>query len=66
LVTLLGYEFAALLSGAALIEIVCSWPGLGSLLLTAVRSKDVYLVMSSTLLASVLLIVGQYPGRLFY
>ena len=59
LVTLLGYEFAALLSGAALIEIVCSWPGLGSLLLTAVRSKDVYLVMSSTLLAGVLLIIGN-------
>ncbi len=59
LVTLLGYEFASLLSGAALIEIVCSWPGLGSLLLTAVRAKDVYLVMSSTLLAGVLLIVGN-------
>jgi peptide/nickel transport system permease protein len=59
LVTLLGYEFAALLSGAALIEIVCSWPGLGSLLLTAVRSKDVYLVMSSTLLAGVLLVIGN-------
>ncbi len=59
LVTLLGYEFAALLSGAALIEIVCSWPGLGSLLLTAVRSKDIYLVMSSTVLAGVLLIMGN-------
>ncbi|MBF0510825.1 MAG: ABC transporter permease [Candidatus Omnitrophica bacterium] len=59
LVTLLGYEFASLLSGAALVEIVCSWPGLGSLLLTAVRAKDIYLVMSSTLLAGVLLIVGN-------
>jgi len=59
LVTLLGYEFASLLSGAALIEIVCSWPGLGSLLLTAVRAKDVYLVMSSTLLAGVLLVMGN-------
>jgi len=59
LVTLLGYEFASLLSGAALIEIVCSWPGLGSLLLTAVRAKDVYLVMSSTLLAGVLLVIGN-------
>ncbi|MDE2223086.1 MAG: ABC transporter permease [Candidatus Omnitrophica bacterium] len=59
LVTLLGYEFASLLSGAALIEIVCSWPGLGSLLLTAVRAKDVYLVMSSTLLAGVLLVLGN-------
>lgn len=59
LVTLLGYEFAALLSGAALIEIVCSWPGLGNLLLTAVRAKDVYLVMSSTLMAAVMLIIGN-------
>lgn len=59
LVTLLGYEFASLLSGAALIEIVCSWPGLGSLLLTAVRAKDIYLVMSSTLLGGVLLIMGN-------
>ena len=59
LVTLLGFEFASLLSGAALIEIVCSWPGLGSLLLTAVRSKDVFVVMSSTLLAGVLLVVGN-------
>ncbi len=59
LVTLLGYDFASLLSGAALIEIVCSWPGLGSLLLTAVRAKDIYLVMSSTLLAGVLLVLGN-------
>jgi peptide/nickel transport system permease protein len=59
LVTLLGFEFASLLSGAALIEIVCSWPGLGNLLLTAVRAKDVYLVMSSTLMAGVMLTFGM-------
>ncbi|MFA5261469.1 MAG: ABC transporter permease, partial [Candidatus Omnitrophota bacterium] len=45
LITLLGYEFSSLLSGAALLEIICSWPGLGALMLTAVRSKDIYLVM---------------------
>ncbi len=59
MVTLLGYEFASLLSGAALIEIVCSWPGLGALLLTAVRAKDVYVVMASLLLSGVLLIIGN-------
>lgn len=59
LITLLGYEFSGLLSGAALIEIICSWPGLGSLMLTAVRSKDVYLVMASMLMGGLLFIVGN-------
>ncbi len=59
LITLLGYEFASLLSGAALIEIICSWPGLGSLMLTAVRSKDIYLVMSNVLMGGLLFIIGN-------
>ena len=59
LITLLGYEFSGLLSGAALIEIICSWTGLGSLMLTAVRSKDIYLVMASMLMGSVLFIFGN-------
>ncbi|MBI4309813.1 MAG: ABC transporter permease [Candidatus Omnitrophica bacterium] len=59
MVTLLGYEFASLLSGAALVEIVCSWPGLGALMLTAVRSKDVYVVMAGMLMGGVLLLLGN-------
>ncbi len=59
LITLLGYEFAALLSGAALMEIVTSWPGLGSLMLTAVRSKDIYLVMASMMMGGVLFVIGN-------
>jgi len=59
LITLLGYEFSSLLSGAALIEIICSWPGLGSLMLTAVRSKDIYLVMASMLMGGFLFILGN-------
>jgi peptide/nickel transport system permease protein len=59
LITLLGYEFSALLSGAALTEIITSWPGLGSLMLTAVRSKDIYLVMASMLMGSVMFLIGN-------
>ena len=59
LITMLGFEFSGLLSGAALIEIICSWPGLGSLMLTAVRSKDVYLVMASMMMGGILYIVGN-------
>ncbi len=59
LVTLLGYELSGLISGAALIEIVCSWPGIGSLMLTAVRSKDIYVVMANLILVSFLLLLGN-------
>ncbi|VAX35388.1 Oligopeptide transport system permease protein OppB (TC 3.A.1.5.1) [hydrothermal vent metagenome] len=59
LITLLGYEFSSLLSGAALIEIICSWPGLGSLMLTAVRSKDIYLVMASMLMGGIIFLIGN-------
>ncbi len=59
LITILGYELSGLLSGAALIEVICNWPGLGSLMLTAVRAKDVYLVMSSMIMGGCLLILGN-------
>lgn len=59
LITLLGYEFSALLSGAALVEIIVSWPGLGTLMLTAVRSKDIYLVMASFMMGGILFIIGN-------
>ena len=59
LVTLLGYEFSSLLSGAALVEIICSWPGLGVLLLTATRAKDLYLVMASMMMGGILFLLGN-------
>lgn len=59
LITLFGYEIAALLSGAVLVEQVMSYPGLGAMTLEALTSKDIYLVMASVLMASVLLIVGN-------
>lgn len=59
LVTLFGFEFSALLSGAALLEIVINWPGLGSLMLAAVRAQDTFLVMGSMLMGGVMLILGN-------
>jgi peptide/nickel transport system permease protein len=59
LVTLLGFEFAALFGGAALMEIVLNYPGMGMLLLDALRAKDQFLVMSLFLIGSVLLVLGN-------
>ena len=59
LITLLGFEFASLLSGAFIAEFFFNWPGLGQLILKAVTAKDVYLVMASLMMGAVMLIVGN-------
>jgi peptide/nickel transport system permease protein len=59
LITMLGYEFAGLLSGAALTETVLAYPGLGRLTLEAVLTKDMNLVMASLMLGAVMLIAGN-------
>lgn len=59
LITLLGFEFSSLLSGAFITETFFNWPGLGRLTLEAVRSQDLYLVMASLMMAAVMLIVGN-------
>jgi len=58
-VTLAGAELGELLGGAALVEAVMNLQGLGTLMLGAVQSLDVYLVMGSVLIGSILLLVGN-------
>ncbi|RLJ69893.1 peptide/nickel transport system permease protein [Hydrogenivirga caldilitoris] len=57
--TLLGYEVASLISGAALIEIITGWPGMGMLMLDAVLSQDLFLVMGGLYIGTIMLIVGN-------
>jgi peptide/nickel transport system permease protein len=59
LVTLLGFEFASLLSGAFIAEYFFNWPGLGKLTLEAVTNQDLYLVMASLMMGAAMLIVGN-------
>lgn len=59
MVTLLGFEFASLLSGAALTEYVFQYPGLGRLILEAVIKLDINLVMASLMIGAIMLILGN-------
>lgn len=59
LITLLGFEFASLLSGAFIAEFFFNWPGLGRLILQAVLAQDLYLVMASLMMGAVMLIAGN-------
>jgi peptide/nickel transport system permease protein len=54
-----GYELSGLLAGAALVENVMSWPGLGRLLLESVQAQDLYVAMGAFVMGGVLLIIGN-------
>jgi peptide/nickel transport system permease protein len=64
IITIFGLSLPGLLSGAALTEIVMAWPGLGRLMLEAVLAQDLYLVMGSLIMGSVLLILGNLVADL--
>ncbi|MGB8701312.1 MAG: ABC transporter permease [Thermosynechococcaceae cyanobacterium] len=64
LITLLGFEFAGLLSGAFITENFFNWPGLGRLTLQAVQSIDLYLVMGSLMMGAAMLILGNFLADL--
>jgi peptide/nickel transport system permease protein len=59
LITLFGFTLAHLLSGAFLVEVVMSWPGLGRLTVDALFARDLYLVMGAVMMASILLILSN-------
>lgn len=59
LITILGFEFASLLSGSFIAEVFFNWPGLGQLILRAVMTQDLYLVMASLMMGAAMLIIGN-------
>lgn len=52
-VTVVGLQFGGLLGGAVLTETVFAWPGVGRLLVDAIRSRDMPLVQGAVLLIAV-------------
>ncbi|BAS27685.1 ABC transporter permease [Limnochorda pilosa] len=59
LITLFGFDLGTILSGAALTEQVTNYPGLGKLILSAVLSRDYWLVMGSLMIGGALLVLGN-------
>jgi peptide/nickel transport system permease protein len=59
LIALVGYSIGSLLSGSALVETVMAWPGIGRLTVEAVFARDVYVIMATVMIGSVMLIVGN-------
>jgi peptide/nickel transport system permease protein len=64
LLTIFGYSLAALLSGAFIVENIMAWPGLGRLTIEAFFAKDSYLVVDCVVMATALLVVGNFIADL--
>ncbi len=56
---LFGLSLGALLGGSVIVETVLGWPGMGALMVSAVRGRDVPLVMGIVLVASAAVWVGN-------
>ena len=58
-VTLLGLSLPALFSGAVFIEAIFAWPGVGRVLVEAVRGRDYPVVMAATSVSAMLVVAGN-------
>jgi len=65
-ITILGLQFGAVLSGAILVESVFSWPGLGRLAFEAVQRRDTPVLLGVLLLVSVSVILANLATDLVY
>ena len=64
--TIVAIQFSKLIGGAVLIESVFAMPGLGSLLVTAIRSSDTPLIMGTVIVLSVIFTIINLIIDLLY
>jgi peptide/nickel transport system permease protein len=66
IVTMIGLQLGALLSGAIIVESIFSWPGLGTLLITAIRQRDFPMIQGTVLFMAVLYLMLNFLIDLSY
>lgn len=65
-ITVIGIEIGALLGGAVITETIFSWPGLGTLAVTAINSRDYPMVQGVVLLATITFVLINLIVDLVY
>lgn len=64
--TALGTRFAAMLNGVVVVEVVFGWPGVGSLVVRALETRDYPLIQATVLVTAVLAVAVQLLIDLLY
>lgn len=65
-ITIAGMNLASLVTGSFIIESVFGWPGMGTLGMSAINSRDYPMIMGFTMLSCVILILGNLIADLLY
>lgn len=65
-VTVVGLRLGALLGGAVITEQVFSWPGIGTLIVTAINTRDYPMVQGTMLIAALVFVVVNLCVDLAY
>lgn len=66
LVTFLGFDIGSLLGGAVIVETIFTFPGVGSLFISSVHSRDYNVVMTITMMLSFMALIGNLIADLLY
>ena len=66
IITIAGMNLASLVTGSIIIESVFGWPGMGTLGMSAINSRDYPMIMGFTMLSCVILIIGNFIADLLY
>lgn len=64
--TIIGLQFGALLSGAVITENVFAWPGLGTLLIQAIHARDYPLIQGCVLVISLGYVAANFLTDVLY
>ena len=59
LITIFGYSLGGVMSGSVIVETILGWPGLGSLIVVAVRSRDVPLLLGIVVVTATAVFMGN-------
>jgi ABC-type dipeptide/oligopeptide/nickel transport system permease component len=66
IITLLGVQFASLLGGAVIIEMIFAWPGIGRLAVNATFRRDYPVIMGTVLVFAFIFIIANLFVDIIY
>lgn len=66
IITMVGMNFGTLITGSFIVESVFGWPGLGTLCMNAINSRDYTMIMGITMLSCTVLLLGNFLADILY
>lgn len=66
IITLLGMNMATVVCGSFIIESVFGWPGIGTLAMSAIGTRDYPMIMAYVMMSGFILVIGNFVADILY